>query len=511
MGQPGTSSRGSTGSGQVRRAGPAISGAARGAHTNPSEVQSVGWSGAIAAKARTISWCGARTSTPGGTGWWVASVAMSHTLSQLVNRAAAAQPGIDGLALDERLARAAAAGDALRAAAPGIVDQAVLEVGQPRRFATREVESALRLIDALPDLARAIRPSEIPAVSGTTHLEWKPYGVVFGWHAANSPVWVPTVVTQSALVAGNAVLSRPSGRARATTELVIDALKGAWPEDAIVIADLPAPDAEPLVAHNGVNAVVAHGSTETCKRHLARLGRAYEHGVPFRPYIPEASGNDALVVLPGANLATAAEAIAFSSFANGGQLCMSAKRIIVTRDLEDDLLSHLVPAVERLVVGDPNDESTDIAPLAGGPALTRARAALDEALLVGGRTIVGEGESGGVFTPTIVCLPRTALHVGLWREESFAPLRSLVVADDPDDAIALANDSAYGLGAAVFGGTERHIEALRAARVVVDTSPLYQDPHLVVGGVRDSGIAGARPKIEQLVYARRVHREPRGG
>jgi len=109
-----------------------------------------------------------------------------------------------------------------------------------------------------------------------------------------------------------------------------------------------------------------------------------------------------------------------------------------------------------------------------------------------------------------VRLPREALDVSLWREESFAPLRGLVVADDAEDALALANDTPYGLGAAVFGGApgprERVVAGLRAARVLVDEGPLYQDPHLVVGGVGDSGTAGARPKIEQLVFARRVHR-----
>ena len=120
--------------------------------------------------------------------------------------------------------------------------------------------------------------------------------------------------------------------------------------------------------------------------------------------------------------------------------------------------------------------------------------------------VVGEGERGPHFTPTVVQLPRAALDVALWREETFAPLRGLVVAEDPEDALALANDSPYALGAAVFGADERVVSGLRAARVLVDEGPLYQDAHLVVGGVGDSGIAGARPKIEQLVWARRVHR-----
>ena len=170
----------------------------------------------------------------------------------------------------------------------------------------------------------------MPAVSGTTRLEWAPYGVVLGWHAANSPVWVPTLVAASALVAGNAVVCRPSSRVRRTTGLVLEALAGAWPEGR-GRGGRPARARRPS-RWSGTRAcslVVAHASSATCKRHLAGLGRAYAAGAPLRPYIPEGSGNDAMIVLPGADLDAAAAAAALGGFANAGQLCMSAKRMIV--------------------------------------------------------------------------------------------------------------------------------------------------------------------------------------
>lgn len=426
--------------------------------------------------------------------------------SDLVRAAASAQPRVAAIDLDERLARCAAARDALAAAAEGIIDQAVAEARQPRRFARREIQSALGLLDALPELARAIRPVAVPAVSGSTTLEWAPYGVVLGWHAANSPVWVPTLVVSSALVAGNAVVCRPSSRVRRTTMMVLEALRGAWPADALVVADLPGPEAEPLVWDPGVGLVVAHASSATCKRHLAGLGRAYAAGAPLRPYIPEGSGNDAMIILPGADLEAAAAAAALGGFANSGQLCMSAKRMIVARAVWEDFAPRLVAAVGALVIGDAEDERTDIGPLAEGPARARARSALAEALQRGGWILVGEGERAVHFTPTIVVLPRDADDVALWREESFAPLRGLMVVDDAADALAVANDSPYALGAAVFGPGEEVVAGLRAARVLVDEGPLYQDAHLVVGGIGDSGFAGARPKVEQMVWARRVHR-----
>lgn len=437
-------------------------------------------------------------------------VVVEGILSDLTRRAGQAQAEVGALSLDERLARLEAGRESLAARGPQIVREAVREVGQPLRFARRELQAALGLLDALAELAWAIRPRAVTAVRGTTALEWAPYGVVLGWHAANSPVWVPTLVGASALCGGNAVLSRPSSRTRATTTLALSCLAAHFPSDAVLVCDLPGPAAEPLVWHPGVHAVVTHGSTDTCKRQLAGLGAAYARGARLRPYIPEGSGNDALIILPGADLERAAEAAALGGFANAGQLCMSAKRMIVERSVWPALAPLLRRAVGGLVLGDPEDERTDVAPFPEGPARDLARRALAEALELGGVVVVGEGERGPYLTPTVVLLPRDAArHALLWREESFAPFRGLVLADGPADALALANDTPYGLGAAVFGApalVAGIVPALGAARIVVGEDPLYQDPHLVVGGIGDSGLGGARPKLEQLVFARRVHR-----
>lgn len=430
----------------------------------------------------------------------------SLNLSKITERVAAAAAVVDALALDERLARAAASGRALERVGDAIIDAAVREVGQPRRFAERELKTARDLIAALPALAEPLRPASVPAASGTTTLDWRPFGVVLGWHAANSPVWVPTLVALSGLVAGNAVISRPSQRARETTRLVVEAIAGPWPADALLMIDEPSEQALPLLWHDRVDAVVAHGSTETCRRHLAALGAACAEGARMRPYIPEASGNDALLVLEGADLGHAAKAVALGGFANGGQLCMAAKRIIVERDVWSAFRPLVVEAVTALRVGPADDLVTDVVPLSSGRAYDRAVSAYDGALEVGGRVVVGDGLSNGTLKPTIVELPNHALGTALWVEESFAPLRGLTVVDDRESAVRLANDSRYALGVAVFGGDDETVLRLRAARVVVNEGPLYSDPHLVVGGIRDSGLAGARPKIEQLAWARRVHR-----
>jgi len=408
--------------------------------------------------------------------------------------------------IDQRLDLIAAGARAIAAEEQAIEDLAVAEAGQARKFARREIGSALDLLDALPDLAESIRPREVPARSGTTRLEFAPYGVVFGWHSANSPIWVPTLIAASAFAGGNAVLARPSRRVGATTARVLEALTYRWPLGAVQVVTAPPGEAEALIAAPGVGAVVAHASTATCRRHMARLSAAYAEGATMRPYIPEASGNDAMIVLDGADMDRAAGAAALGGFANAGQLCMAAKRIIVERAARDEFVPRLIEAVQVLVTGPADDERTDVAPIAP-PALARAVEDLEEALAAGGKVVTGGTDDAGL-SPTVVLLPRSALRVRLWRDESFAPLRGLAIADDARQAVALANDTPFGLGAAVFGPHEAAMDvatALEGARITVNEGPLYQDPHVVVGGIGDSGLAGARPKVEQLVFARRVH------
>ena len=423
-----------------------------------------------------------------------------------VAAAAAAWPAVRALDLDARLGRAAASRAGLQAAGDHIVAVAAAETTATPGFARRELASALLFADALPDLAQAIRPREVPARTGRTRLHFEPYGVVFGWHAANSPIWVPTLVALSALVGGNTVIGRPSRRASRTTRAVLEAISASWPHGAVQVADLDPAAAEALIVHPGVGSVIAPASTETCRRHLGLLAAAYADGAPLRPYIPEASGNDACVVLAGADLAAAAQAIALGGFANAGQLCMAAKRVIVDRAVWPSLEPALAAAIARITRDGVHRTEVQTGTSAGD----QGAAAIADAMARGGRFVVGGPARDGVVAATLIALEAAeATGAVMWRDEVFAPVRCVVVCDGVDEALALANASRYGLGAALFGGTpaerESFTRGVRAARVVVDEGPLYQDPHLVVGGVADSGYGGARPKLEQLVWAKRVH------
>ena len=277
-GQAGGIISGVIGSGHRMRASRASSGAARGAQTTPAGVTRTGCSRATTAKCAAIS-SGLPCTVSPARQQIVRVHAMEEWLARRVAEASRQQPAVAALSLDERLDRAHRSRVRLAEAGPGIVDAAVREARMPRKFVERELESALLLMDALPEFAVALRPRRLPATSGTTVLEWRPYGVVLGLHSANSPIWVPTVVSMSALVAGNAVVCRPSSRVARTSTQVLAALGDAWPAGALAIATCDRAAVRSLLVAPGIDAIVAHAST-------GRARRTWQRSPPATPTAP---------------------------------------------------------------------------------------------------------------------------------------------------------------------------------------------------------------------------------
>ena len=516
-GQPGTSASGARGEGAARerRRGQLGRGARRAdqsllVHPHRLERAELGEGG----HERRLA--GACTRSPAGSGGaplTCAPVDPTAPPSEPARRAAAAQRAVAALPLDERLALrrplpGGARGDRRGGRGPGGRRDGPAAPLRPPR-AGLGAGAAGRPAASSP--RRSVRARCRPP-AGRPQLEWAPYGVVLGWHAANSPVWVPTVVAASALVAGNALPGAPREprpahhRARRSRP---------WPGPGRRTrswwSTLPGPEAEPLVWDPGVHAVVAHASTATCKRHLAGLGRAYAAGAPLRPYIAEGSGNDPLIVLAGADLERGG--------AGRGARRLRQRRPALHGGQADDRgaggLGRFPPAPggggRRAAARRPRRRGDRRRPAARGPGAGAAPGRPSPRRRQrGGEVVVGEGERGDLFTPTIVRLPREALDV---RPVAGGELRPAARAGGgrgrrgrPGARQRHPLRPRRGGLRRGPGARERVVAGLRAARVLVDEGPLYQDPHLVVGGVGDSGTAGARPKIEQLVFARRVHR-----
>jgi acyl-CoA reductase-like NAD-dependent aldehyde dehydrogenase len=201
-------------------------------------------------------------------------------------------------------------------------------------------------------------------------------------------------------------------------------------------------------------------------------------------------GNNAPVIIePDGDVDTAAAKIAVAGFSHAGQSCISTQRVYLHESIADRFLDQLVPKVEALVVGDPLDDDTDVSALISSGERERVESWIDEAVAAGAKVATGGNERNGVLAPTV--LTDVAPDMKVCSLEVFGPVIAVQTYRDVDDAFRLANDTRYGLQAAIF--TRDLPLALRAAReldfggVLVNEVPTWRTDQMPYGGVRDSG------------------------
>ena len=237
------------------------------------------------------------------------------------------------------------------------------------------------------------------------------------------------------------------------------------------------------------------------------VGWSIRAKAPRKKVSLELGNNSPVIVEADGDWRTAAAKLKVAGFSHAGQSCISSQRLYVHRSIHDDFVAALVDQVATLVVGPPLEEDTDVSALISAGETTRVKDWIDEAVEGGAKVAIG-GEVGddGVLRPTV--LTGATPEMKVCSDEVFGPVVAVAAYDDLDDAIALANDSRYGLQAAVF--TARLDVALAAARrldyggVLVNEVPTWRADQQPYGGVRDSGNTREGPH-----YAVREMTEPR--
>jgi benzaldehyde dehydrogenase (NAD) len=190
-----------------------------------------------------------------------------------------------------------------------------------------------------------------------------------------------------------------------------------------------------------------------------------------------------------ADLDAAADAASFGAFMNSGQICMSTERVVVDRSVAADLAERLAQRASRLTTGDPRDQATMIGPVVNDRARERVLELIDDARAKGADALAGGGHEGNVVEPTVLAGVTPEMRV--YGEESFGPVVTIVAVDGAEEAIRVANDTEYGLSAAVFG---RDVDAAwQVARRIesgichVNSSTVHDEPQMPFGGVKASG------------------------
>jgi acyl-CoA reductase-like NAD-dependent aldehyde dehydrogenase len=420
----------------------------------------------------------------------VATRAAAATLDDVdaaVAAAHAAFPAWSATSPGTRRALLLAAADAMELLRARIVDTAAREAGGAPAWYQFNVTLAANMLREAASMTTQIGGEVIPSdVPGSFAMSVRrPCGVVVGIAPWNAPVILATRAVAMPLACGNTVVLKASELCPAVHRLVAQAFVDAGFPPGVVNYLSNAPDEAPqvverLVAHPAVRRVNFTGSTRV-GRIIARL--AAEH---LKPVLLELGGKNPVVVLDDADLDAAVDAAAFSAFFNQGQICMSADRIIVDRKVAPEFIDKLAAktATLRAAAAD--------APLAGmidPAAASRVAAMLADAGARGATVIQTGGLEGNVLQPAIVVGVTPDMRV--YQEESFGPIVSVLHFDTDEEAIRLANDSEYGLSAAVFS---RDIgRAMAIARRIdsgichINGPTVHDEAQMPFGGVKDSG------------------------
>ena len=327
----------------------------------------------------------------------------------------------------------------------------------------------------------------------------EPMGVVAVISPYNAPLSLLTKMTAFPLAAGNSVVIKPSEEtpliALAFAELLVES--GLPPEAVNVITGYGDECGAPLTAHPGVDCIALTGSTGT------GIMVGAESMKRMRRCQLELGGKSALLVLRDADPVQAAQIAAQGIFTHGGQICMANSRIVVEKPVYAPCIAALREAAEAVHLGDLRDTRTQYGPLINRAAVDKVMAHIRQGIDDGATLLTGgEIERGLVIKPTVLLDPDRA--GSLWREESFGPVASVVAVEDLDEAIAVANDSEYGLSAAVLTHNVqwgfRAARGIRSGSVHIGMHAFQSNALAPIGGYGMSGLgrSGGKYSTEEF-------------
>src|SRR5690606_4921970 len=228
----------------------------------------------------------------------------------------------------------------------------------------------------------------------------------------------------------------------------------------------------------------------------------------------ELGGKDAMIVLDDADIDHAVNAATFGAFMHQGQICMSVERVILHRAIAEEFTEKFVNNVKKLKVGNPRELANCIGPIINQKQLDKIREQVDDAVAKGAQLLCGGGNQGLFFEPTV--LSNISPDMRIYREENFGPVAPLILADDEDQAVQLANDSDYGLSAGIMTRNEERglaiARRLHTGMAHINDSSVNDEPHVPFGGVGASGLGrhGGKAGIDQFTEMRWITLE-RGG
>ncbi|BFM06862.1 aldehyde dehydrogenase [Halioxenophilus aromaticivorans] len=415
-----------------------------------------------------------------------------------------------------RRAVLAAAADALQAKQEEFVQAMMNEIGATQGWAMFNLMLAVSMMREAASITTQINgeviPSDKPGCLAMAVRE--PVGVILGIAPWNAPIILGVRAVATALACGNAVVLKASETYPRTHALIIEALSEAgFPEGTVKVVTNAPKDAPEIVGalidHPLVKRINFTGATNV-GRIIAK--RAAEH---LKPCLLELDGKAPLIVLDDADLDEAVKAAAFGAFMNQGQICMSTERLIVVDSVADAFAEKMAAKANSMPAGDPREGATPLGAVVDMATIDKVNGLIDDAVGKGAQILSGGKADSVLMSATLV--DKVTDEMKLYRDESFGPVVAMIRAKDEADAIRIANDSEYGLSAAVF--TQNQARGLKVARQIksgichVNGPTVHDEAQMPFGGVGASGYGrfGGKAGIDSFTELRWITVETEAG
>jgi succinate-semialdehyde dehydrogenase/glutarate-semialdehyde dehydrogenase len=361
------------------------------------------------------------------------------------------------------------------------------EMGKPIAEARSEIEKCALTCDFYAEHAPAfLADREAPSSAARSAVVHDPLGVVLAIMPWNYPFWQVFRFAAPALAAGNGAVLKHAANVGLCARAVVEAFERAGAPAGLFQALMIEPEAVAgLIDDPRIAAVTLTGSTQVGALVAGQAGRA------LKKQVLELGGSDPFIVLADADLERAAEVAVKARFINAGQSCVNAKRFIVEDAVAEAFVDAFARRVAALRLGDPTDPATEIGPMARANLRQAVHDQVLRSVAAGAKLRLGGAPIDGAgffYAPTI--LDRVTPQMAAFREETFGPVAAIVRARDAEHAIALANDTEFGLAASIWTADEARAEQLARrieAGAVFINGLVASDPRLPFGGVKRSG------------------------